>query len=265
MFVVFAIGAVLGLFIGMLSGLLGVGGGMIMLPLFRLAFGMSALSATATSLFTIIPTSLSGAVTHIRAKTCLPKLGAALGLGGACLSPAGVQLAQMSPSWAVIIAAALVIGYSSFTMVRKALKVDAGSTASSEVSQDLMNLEKADYAKAAAVGAVAGLASGYVGLGGGFIMVPLLVSVVGLPMRLASGTSLVAVMILATPATVYQCLLGNVDYLVGIAVACGSIPGAMIGARLVKRVPERVLRLAFAAFLGIAAILLVIKELGMLG
>ena len=128
-----------------------------------------------------------------------------------------------------------------------------------------MNLEKADYAKAAAVGAVAGLASGYVGLGGGFIMVPLMLSITKLPMKLTSGTSLIAVLILATPAAITQCVLGNVDYVVGIATACGTIPGAVLGARLVRTIPERTLRFAFAFFLVVAAILLVVKELGLLG
>ena len=109
------------------------------------------------------------------------------------------------------------------------------------------------------------MASGYVGLGGGFIMLPLMLSLLNMPMKLTSGTSLIAVMILATPATVMQCALGNVDYLAGMAMACGTIPGAIVGAKLVKYVPERVLRFVFAAFITIAAILLVLKEVGVLG
>lgn len=262
MFESFVIAALVGAVIGLFSGLLGVGGGVVMVPVFRLAFDMSALASTATSLFTIIPTSVSGAVTHIFGRTCVPKLGIALGVGGACLSPVGVWLAQLSPSWLVMLATALVIGYSGFTMMRKALKTPKGASGLGDVS--IPDMAIPDLAKAAGIGAAAGLASGYVGLGGGFIMVPLMVSFLGMPMRLASGTSLIAVMILATPATIYQCVLGNVDYLVGIAMACGSIPGALAGARLVARVPERALRLVFSAFLGAAAILLVVKEIGLM-
>ena len=82
----------------------------------------------------------------------------------------------------------------------------------------------------AAIGLFAGLASGYVGVGGGFIMVPLMLSLVGISMKQASGTSLIAVMLLAIPGTIEQGLLGNIDYMAGIAVAVGSIPGAVIGA-----------------------------------
>ena len=63
----FAIMALIGIVIGLFSGMLGIGGGMVMVPLFRLVFGMSAVGSTATSLFTIIPTSVSGAISHARA------------------------------------------------------------------------------------------------------------------------------------------------------------------------------------------------------
>lgn len=259
MITTFVIAVAAGLAVGVLSGLLGVGGGTVMVPLFRLAFGMSAVASTATSLFTIIPTSVSGAVQHIRDKTCAPKLGLALGAGGACASPLGVWLAQLSPGWLVMLGAALAIGYSAFTMLQKALRAP-GETA--VALPEPPGLGAGGFARAVLIGAAAGLASGYIGLGGGFIMVPLMVSLLAMPMRIASGTSLIAVMILATPATVMQCALGNVDYLTGIVVACGSIPGALLGARLVSRVPERALRFTFAAFLGVAAILLVVKEIG---
>ena len=104
-----AVMALIGIVIGLFSGMLGIGGGMVMVPLFRLVFGMTAVGSTATSLFTIIPTSVSGAISHARARTCVPKLGIALGVGGACTSWLGVWLAQLSPGWLVMLAAAAVI------------------------------------------------------------------------------------------------------------------------------------------------------------
>ena len=95
----FAIAVVVGLLVGVLSGLLGIGGGTIMVPIFRLGFGLSAIEATATSLFTIIPTSLSGCVTHIKNKTCIVPLGLAAGIGGAITSRrrmAGKHLARLA-------------------------------------------------------------------------------------------------------------------------------------------------------------------------
>lgn len=327
--VYFFVPALVGVLIGIASGLLGIGGGTVMVPIFRLAFGMSATMSTATSLFAIIPTSISGAISHVKGKTCIPALGIAAGLGGACMSPIGVWLAQLSPDWLVMLAAALIIGYSAINMFKKAFKVpragqpaegaDAaaspstqssgapegsrtevrvasatarisgtgetladpsatsdsssatpsltslGDAAASAPTADDSSLSRKQLLQGAAIGLVAGLASGYVGVGGGFIMVPLMLSIIGIPMRKASGTSLIAVMILAIPGVIEQGIIGNINYLAGIAIVIGTIPGAVIGARLVTKVPERTLRLLFGCFLIVAAVMLVLNEVGIFG
>lgn len=284
-----------GLFIGVFSGLLGIGGGTVMVPVLRLIFGLSAYAATATSLFAIIPTSLSGAATHLRNKTCVPKLGLVLGLGGAVTSALGVYLGSISPSWAIMLVAAVIILYSAYNMLKKALKIPSGKAAASdraagvagrpatagaasagaaavpvtaeapEESKPVFVLGRRELVGGVLIGLVAGLASGYVGVGGGFIMVPLMTSWLGVPMRYASGTSLIAIIILCVPGVAEQMMLGNVDYFAGILLVLGSIPGAAVGAKLVKKVPERTLRFIFAGFLGVAAIMLLVKEAGLLG
>lgn len=323
----FVVPALVGVLIGIASGLLGIGGGTVMVPIFRLAFGMSATMSTATSLFAIIPTSISGAISHVKGKTCIPALGIAAGLGGACLSPVGVWLAQLSPDWLVMLAAALIIGYSAINMFKKAFKLrpagqpaagadaaaspstqssgapeglrtevrfasatarisgtgetlaDPSATGGSSAAASLTSsggqaaaapsddslLSRKQLLQGVAIGLVAGLASGYVGVGGGFIMVPLMLSIIGIPMRKASGTSLIAVMILAIPGVIEQGIIGNINYLAGIAIVIGTIPGAVIGAKLVTKVPERTLRLLFGCFLIVAAIMLVLNEVGVLG
>lgn len=300
--------AIVGIGIGILSGLLGIGGGTVMVPVFRLLFDMSAIMSTATSLFAIIPTSISGAVSHIRHKTCIPSLGLAAGIGGAVTSPLGVWLATLSPAWLIMVVAALIIGWSAVKMLGKAIKlpkasrpsegadaaatrsaadgagsraearhasaIDPGSgtaktladaAGSAAAASALPKLTRKQLLIGAAIGLGAGVASGYVGVGGGFIMVPLMLSFVGIPMRLASGTSLIAVMILAVPGVIEQALLGNINYFAGLAISIGSIPGAAIGAHLVRHVPERMLRFIFGGFLIVAAALLVLNEFGILG
>lgn len=272
-FAAFIAPALAGVFVGVMSGLLGVGGGTIMVPIFRLAFGMSPLASTATSLFAIIPTSISGVVAHARAKTCVPKLGLALGVGGAVMSPLGVWLASVSPGWLVICVAAIVIGFSAFKMFKKAVKcapapragAASAHSASPKPVPDQPHLSLKQYLQGACIGLIAGLASGYVGVGGGFIMVPLMLAVLDIPMSLASGTSLIAIMILAIPGVIEQGLLGNIEYLAGIAIVVGSIPGALVGARLVRVVPERQLRFIFGGFLLVAAVMLMLNEFGILG
>lgn len=272
-FAAFIAPALAGVFVGVMSGLLGVGGGTIMVPIFRLAFGMSPLASTATSLFAIIPTSISGVVAHARAKTCVPKLGLALGVGGAVMSPLGVWLASVSPGWLVICVAAIVIGFSAFKMFKKAVKcapapragAASAHSASPKPVPDQPHLSRKQYLQGACIGLIAGLASGYVGVGGGFIMVPLMLAVLDIPMSLASGTSLIAIMILAIPGVIEQGLLGNIEYLAGSAIVVGSIPGALVGARLVRVVPERQLRFIFGGFLLVAAVMLMLNEFGILG
>ena len=299
-----------GFFVGVLSGMLGLGGGTVLVPVFRLGYAMDAIACTATSLFTIIPTSISGMVTHIRNRTCGPSLGVAAGIGGAITAPIGVWLASISPEWSIMAAAALVILYSSSTMFQKAIKslkrdrqkakidsdrdaskaaVEVASTtlegeASAEVTEATASAELATSVASASedaellvalktkrnmiicgiIGLVAGVMSGYVGVGGGFIMVPLFMQLLNLPMRLTSGTSLISILILATSGTILQIVYGNINWVAGIFVAVGSIPGAYLGSKLITKVSETVLRFMFSGFLIVAAILLVLNQLNVI-
>lgn len=281
-----------GIGIGVLSGMLGIGGGTIMVPVLRLGYGLDAFMATATSLFAIIPISLAGAITHIRARSCFPKLGLLLGIAGAVTSSAGVYLGSISPSWLIMLAAAIIIVYSAFTMLRKALRMGKGGTDPSvadgqkgtdpatptgnkgtdphgafeaeQTSPCAFAFTRKNVALAVVIGLAAGFASGYVGVGGGFIMVPLMTAWLGIPMKRTSGTSLIAIIILAIPGVIQQALLGHIDYLAGIMLCVGAIPGAVLGARLVPRVPERTLRFIFAGLLAVAAVMLVINEFSLL-
>lgn len=294
----FVAAAIIGVAIGILSGMLGIGGGTVMVPLFRLAFGLDPLAATATSLFSIIPTSLAGLSKHLRNGTCIPRIGLICGCAGACASPLGVLAATHSPNWAVMGGTSLVIGYSSITMLRRGIaavraeraaaaaspskaigaeRAGADATASKAAGACAEGVKDAEGARSSteaahvaittrtvaamiAIGLIAGFMGGYVGVGGGFVMVPLFISVLGISMRGASGTSLVAVCILAVPGVIEQALLGNVHVSVGLAIAVGSMPGSILGASLVKRIPESALRLLFASFLLVVAVILVLNE-----
>ena len=240
-----------------------------MVPLLRLGFGLDAFMSTATSLFAIIPTSFSGVIAHLRSKTCLPKLGIALGLGGAITSSLGVYAGSISPTWLIMLVAALVMSYSAYTMVRKAFGSSSRQSnrpgpdkaaSSQEAAREEFVLSRGKLIGAFCIGLLAGAFSGYIGVGGGFIMVPLMTAWLGVSMRDAPGTARVAIIILAIPGVIGQAIYGHVDWLAGVSLCVGAIPGAALGARLAPRIPERGLRLLFAAVLVFAALALVLKE-----
>ena len=264
-----------GFVLGVLSGLLGIGGGMLTIPMFRLILKLSAVSTTATSLLVIIPTAITGAISHVRERTCIPWLGISMGIGGACMSAIGAYLASIAPSAVVMCVAAAVIGYSSITMLRNALKMPKKPDQRQESEEVAPLGEHAPEAKGDsfidrptpkrcligfAIGLFAGLVAGFVGVGGGFIMVPLMVIVLGVSMHQASGTSLVGIAILAIPGVIEHMYLGNVEYLVALAMCIGTIPGAIVGTKLGNRFSDRGLRLLFGVMLVIVACILVVNE-----
>ena len=255
MAVAFLFVVVAGFAIGVLSALLGIGGGVVMIPLFRLALGLSALQCTATSLMCLVLTSVSGATVRIRKKLCVPKLGVAIGLAGACTSPLGVWLAGKAPSWLVMATVAAIITYSAFNMF-----LNSRPSAREGIPPEEFVCTGKVLVFGAGLGALAGVAAGFAGLGGGFIIVPLSMQVLHLSFKGASGTSLVSIMAIAFSGLLAQVMSGNVVYWVGLAIALGAIPGAFVGGRLVNRFDNRALCRIFCVFLLVCAVLLVVKE-----
>lgn len=296
-----------GILVGMLSAMLGIGGGVIMVPAFRLVGGLTPLVSSATSLFVIVPTGIAGVWRHLRAGTCRVGVGLAAGLAGACTSVLGARLAHVAPGWSIIAVVAVIIAYSAVTMLGKALRqpgkvgkmantanagqapdgtaelpanaaaaaaaATTGAPAPASASAPLEEpaplpqpssrpFAMRDFRFAVLIGTLAGVLSGFVGVGGGFIMVPMLCSLLHMDMKHAAGTSLLAVCCLATPAALAQLLAGSVEVLIGCAVIVGSIFGTVLGQRLAVRLPDRVLRFAFSVLLFTTAILLVLNELG---
>jgi uncharacterized membrane protein YfcA len=104
-------------------------------------------------------------------------------------------------------------------------------------------------AKLTAIGVAAGAFSGLFGVGGGTIIVPLLVLWFAYGERLATGTSLAAIVIIGAFGAFGQALHGNVDYVDGLLIGIPAIGGVLAGTTLQQRVPERTISLLFAALL----------------
>jgi uncharacterized membrane protein YfcA len=112
--------------------------------------------------------------------------------------------------------------------------------------------------KLAAIGTAAGAFSGMFGVGGGTIIVPLLILWFGFGERLATGTSLAAIILIAVLAVALQGAYGNVDPLKAAVVGVPALAGIVIGTAVQQRLPERAISLMFAVLLLAIAVKLVI-------
>ena len=106
------------------------------------------------------------------------------------------------------------------------------------------------------VGLAAGLLSGLFGVGGGTVIVPMLVLLLGFDQKLASGTSLAAIVPTATVGVISYAIHGSVDVVVALILAAGSVVGAQIGSWLLARLSQNAIRWGFVAFLIVVIVML---------
>jgi uncharacterized membrane protein YfcA len=106
----------------------------------------------------------------------------------------------------------------------------------------------------AAIGTLAGLFSGLFGVGGGVVIVPLLVLWLGFDERLATGTSLAAIVVIAAVATAVHGAYGNVHLREGVLVGVPAVAGVLIGTELQQRISTKAISLVFAALLTVVAV-----------
>lgn len=105
------------------------------------------------------------------------------------------------------------------------------------------------WVKLAAIGVLGGFFSGMFGVGGGIVLVPLLILVLRMPQRLASGTSLAAILPTAVAGTIGYAVQGSVDWIAAALLAAGAIVGSLLGTWLLAKLSQTVLRWMFIAFL----------------
>lgn len=217
----------LGLLAGLLSGLLGIGGGLVFSPVLLL-LGLSPHAALATSTLAIVPTTLGGTIAHLRSRSLPLRGGIAIGSGAAAGGmlfshlgsglDGGLLLALQAAMYGLL---TLLIG------TRHDRATDAGL---GQRPRDLVGL--------AAVGAVAGIASGMLGVGGGLVMVPLMVRLVAVPVHLAIRFSTLAVLTASSSAAVAFLQDGRALLPVGLLLGGTAAMGAQWSARRLSQVPE---------------------------
>ena len=267
----------LGFATGVLSGLFGVGGGVISQPGMRL-LGIPPLEVIGTALPVIIPGATSGTIRYRheglirwRAFAATVPVGLVAAVGGAALSeviPGDGHLLQL-------ITAAL-LGFSAYRMSRPPAQpapvpaIDNGDAAAEAVDLGATGVpapaadEGASPVTYGAIGAVSGLLSGLLGIGGGVIMVPAFVQFARMHVKAAIATSLACVGAFAIPGTITHAIQGHVDWRAAAALIIGVIPGARVGAWLTIRANDRRLRIAVGTFLGLTAVIYAAGELNSL-
>lgn len=246
---------------GALSGLFGVGGAVISTPGIR-ALGASAVVAVGTTLPSIIPGAASGALRYRREGLIDVRSVAWAAPAGAVAAIGGSLLSDVTPGdgHLLMLLTAALLGWSAWRTYRSS-RSPAGVPGAEAEADDRAGDRPAASARLMGVGAVAGLLSGLLGVGGGIVMVPGFTHFVQMPLKRAIATSLACVAIFAVPGTITHALFGQVDWRFALLLAVGVVPGARLGAALTVRADDARLRVVVAAFLGATAVLYATGEL----
>lgn len=244
-----------GLVAGVLSGMFGIGGGIVTTPAIRLLLGYPALVAVGTPLIAIIPSAIAGAVSYHRSGVSDTRAGLLVGIVGSFSAVLGAWLTRLVGGQVVLLVTAGLILFTAGEMLLQAIRPPK-----THAEDGTALVVEARPLKLAAVGLAAGVYSGFLGLGGGFVLVPMLTRWLRFPIKRAVGTSLVAIALLAVPGAIAHAVLGNIDWVLAIGLVAGVVPGALIGARVTLGASDRFLRVAFAAMLIIVGVWLGVSE-----
>ena len=250
----------IGLIAGVLSGMFGIGGSIITTPFMRIVLGVEGHIAVGTPLPIVIPTAISGVIAYHKKGMIRTREGLVCGAAGSFTGVIGAWLTQFFSGSAMMIITAIFI---MLMAGRFALESRNGSGADQKDKnkKDGSRRVKTIWPRVVLTGIMAGFVSGFLGIGGGAILVPALVIVCGFGMHEAVATSLLAISIMAIPGSIEHYLIGNIDVSLLIPIAISAIIGAQIGARFSARTQEKRLRAAFTIFLVAIALYLGISEL----
>ena len=266
----FAASVAIGFVSGVLSGAFGIGGGIITTPAIRLLLSAPALVAVGTPLPVIFPSALTGALTYARNGIADVRAGVACGLAGVATAVLGAFATSWVGGDVVLLATAALVLYTAGDMILQAFRparatpvpiLPPESETLDQAAERVAVSDRKRFVRLTGIGAITGLYSGFLGLGGGFVLVPLLTRWLGFDIKRAIATSLVAVTILAVPGTITHAFLGHVDWAIALALSVGVIPGALLGARITLGSADRSVRLGFATLLVVVGVWLAVSEL----
>lgn len=262
---------VLGGTVGLLSGIFGVGGGFFMTPLL-IMLGIPPTVAAASDSNQIIGASTSGTLAHFRLGNVDFKMGFLLlagGVAGGCVGVRVIKLlrAMGNADFLINITYVLMLGlvggymfYESLQSMRAPNAVTRTKTAKraeSPYQRGLHNLPwQMDFARSGVrlsvlmplgLGTLVGILAAIMGVGGGFIMVPVMVYLLRMPMHVVVGTSLFQILFTCVNVTVMQSIENHtVDFILALLLLIGSSFGAQIGTRIGKKLQADQLKILLA-------------------
>jgi uncharacterized membrane protein YfcA len=260
----------LGFGVGVLSGMFGIGGGFLTTPLL-IFYGIPPTVAVASATTQITGASVSGAIVHMRRGGVDLKMAGVMTVGGFFGSIVGAALFRMlqaSGQIDVVISAlyVLILGWIGIIMLKDAL-VALGVVAKKESDAPVprhnrwvasLPLRWRFYSSGLYISPVAPLAIGFaagiltvlLGIGGGFIIVPAMIYLLGMPARVVIGTSLAMVLAVSAATTmVHAVTTRSVDIVLAALLLVGGVVGAQYGALLTLRIKPDFLRLALAVII----------------
>jgi len=254
---------------GFLGALLGLGGGIIVVPALTLLLGVDIRYAIGASLVSVIATSCAASSSYVKDRWSNIRLGMFLEPGTTVGAMLGAFIAGLlNPQWLHLIFAALLV-FVTASMLRQregaaahavpedhvadALRLHGTIPASGPASEGETPYHVHRSLYGLAGGAGAGLVSGLLGVGGGLLKVPLMTLAMGVPLKAATATSNFMIGVTGAASAGVYFSRGDIDPVIAGPVAVGVLIGAAFGARLMSKAPRRVLRVAFSAILLITA------------
>jgi len=235
---------VAGLALGLLLGMLGGGGGIIAVPLL-LALGQPMDAASTTSLVVVGIGAAAGLLMHGRSGRVDWGIGLLFGLLGSAGAIAGSRLAFAVDDRIQLAGFVLLLLAAAWGMLRR-------SPSAAAAQEDDTPLPDPQWGRVLLYATGVGLITGFFGVGGGFVAVPALVLALKMPMKRASATALVVILVNVTVAFLAHGT-SHLDVPLTVAVSAAAAAGAVVGALIAGRVPTLALQRAFGVLLIVAA------------
>lgn len=258
---------VAGSFAGLFGAVLGLGGGIFLVPILTLIFRLPIRLAIGTSLMAVIATSAGVANVLSQSKMTDVKLAINLELGTTLGAVAGSLIAGLlSPRTLSLlfgIFLLLVTGYTIYRIQVTYRKEVGTASRVRKLREELFSAhyEVRNWLPGMAVSFLAGGVSGLSGVGGGFIKVPIMYSVMGVPLGVATATSNFMVGITASASVFIYYARGDIAPLVVAPTACGVFLGALIGARIYRKLNVQLLRSVLLVVIVYTAVHMIVKGL----